>query len=79
MSTNSKTRKLKFGRQSRLAENAVNLHCAMIYKGREYLGTIAGVRYDDLLGIYRLTVRHFNGELWDFEPSALSVNILEGQ
>lgn len=77
-------RKLKFTKFG-LAENPLQLHCSMTYQGREYLGVIIGREYDEQKGFTYLTIRHFNGEPWkdkegkELKPTALSVDILDGQ
>lgn len=50
---------------------------AFDYQGRTLLGDVTGVRYDEVTGCIRLTVRHFNGEPWPIEPPASSVMVLE--
>ena len=62
-------------RKGRLAEQPIGHHVQMTYQSREWLGEVKAVRYDN--GYYRLTVHHFNGEPWPFEPSLLSVNVID--
>lgn len=52
-------------------------HVVFPYKGRELLGEVVGVRYEEISGATRLTVRHMNGEMWPVEPCARLVNVLE--
>ena len=50
---------------------------ALTYGGRELLGDVIDARWDQVTGGVRLTVRHFNGELWPIEPIASAVNVLD--
>ena len=52
-------------------------HVTLNWQGRSLIGEVIGVAYDAVCGCFRLTVRHFNGELWPVQPSALAVNVLE--
>lgn len=52
-------------------------HVTMPYQGRELLGTVKDVSYDQVCGCYRLTVNYFCGDEWPIRPPALAVNVLE--
>lgn len=52
-------------------------HVVFSYKSRALLGEVIAIRYEAITGATRLTVRHFNGELWPIEPCARLVNVLE--
>lgn len=59
-----------------VAQDYRGAHATLSYHGRTLLGTIVNI-WRDHIGYTRLTVRHFNGEPWPFEPCATSVNILD--
>lgn len=63
----------KFG----LKHDPRGAHVTLEHQGRTLLGEVLSVAYDSVCGCFRLTVRHFNGELWPIQPSALAVNVLE--
>lgn len=46
------------------------------HRGQVLLGNVVNGWYDGL-GYGRLTVRHFNGELWPLEPCAMFVHHIE--
>jgi hypothetical protein len=48
----------------------------MQYQGRTLLGDVIGARYDEIRGVVLLKVKHFCGDMWPFEPTALSVDVL---
>ena len=75
LQTPAPPRRLKFNRHG-LAENPLRLHCTMKWKGRDLLGEIIGYRYNEVTGYTHLIVRHFNGELWPIQPTALTVEII---
>ena len=52
-------------------------HVTMQWKGRILLGEVTSAWRDEVTGAIRLSVRHFNGEPWSIEPTALSVDVLE--
>lgn len=49
---------------------------AFDYGGRRYLGDVGGAYFDEVTGVTRLRVRHFNGESWPMDPPARSVEVL---
>ncbi len=51
-------------------------HITMTWHGRTLLGTVQDVMRDDVCGCFRLTVRHFNGEVWPVQPCAMAVDVL---
>lgn len=52
-------------------------HVTLAIDGRVLLGEVVDAWYDKASGCVRLRVRHFNGEPWPCEPSALDVDVLE--
>jgi hypothetical protein len=62
----------KFGMKS----NPVGAQVMLEWKGRTLLGDVLAVGYDSVCGCFRLSVRHFNGEMWPVQPSALAVDVL---
>lgn len=54
-------------------------HVTLVYQGRELIGEVVGAAYDAVCGCVRLTVRHFNGESWPVQPTALAVSVLVRQ
>lgn len=69
------TRKFKFGKFG-MKEDPRYAHVTLAYQGRDLLGEVIGVRFDEVCGCFRLTIRHFCGDLWPIEPSATAVNVL---
>lgn len=63
----------KFG----LTHDPRGAHVTLTLAGRDLIGEVIAARYDEVAGCIRLTVRHFNGEPWPIEPTALAVNVLE--
>lgn len=63
----------KFG----LKVNPVGAQVVMQYQGRTLLGDVVGVERDEVCGVCRLQVLHFNGEAWPMSPTALAVDVLE--
>ena len=72
MTRTNRIRHNKFG----LAENPVGLHVKMTYKGRTLLGDVKATRRDELLGAIILTVHHFCGQPWPFEPGSYQVEVI---
>lgn len=62
----------KFG----LKHDPRGAHVALVHLGRELLGEVVEASYDAVCGCVRLTVRHFNGETWPIQPSAMAVDVL---
>lgn len=54
-------------------QDYIGSHCALEQGGRLFLGEITDVCPDEML----CTVKHFNGELWPFNPSLYRLEILE--
>ena len=65
----------KFG----LKVDPMGAHVTLTYAGRTLLGEVTGVDRDEVCGVLRLTVKHFNGEPWPIQPSALAVDVLVRQ
>lgn len=68
--------KLPYGKYG-LTVNPIGAQCTLTWEGRELLGDIIGYEWDGVSGGVRLTVRHFNGDLWPLRPMARAVDILE--
>lgn len=62
----------KFG----LTQDPRGGHCTLEYQGRTLIGEVTGV-YRNNHGYTLLTVKHFNGEPWPLDPSAMVVEMLE--
>ena len=62
----------KFG----LRVNPVGAQVVLQYRGYTLLGDVIGLCRDDVCGVVRLRVRHFNGDMWPIEPTALAVDVL---
>ena len=52
-------------------------HVTLNYQGRTLLGEVTDCWRDEVCGVVRLTVRHFNGESWPIYPAAMAVNVHE--
>ena len=54
-------------------------HVTMQWQGRTLLGEVTSAYYDDASYVpyVRLRIRHFNGEPWPIEPTAMSIDVLE--
>ncbi len=68
------TRKLKSTRWG--IENAVGHQVVMDYKGRTLLGDVVAMERNPTLGVFILTVNHFNGQEWPIQPRAMAVDVL---
>jgi hypothetical protein len=64
-----------FTRKGRLVKSPLGAQVVMNWQGRELLGDVVDVREER--GYWKLTVRHFNGELWPVEPVLSAVRVLE--
>lgn len=62
----------KFG----LAENPIGLKVSMPWKNRTLLGDVVGCVYNDVRGVFVLTVRHFCGDDWPVSPVASAVEVI---
>lgn len=72
MANTTKFQFTKFG----LKHDPRGAHVTLALHGRELLGEVIDAAYDSVCGCIRLTVRHFNGELWPVQPSAMAVDVL---
>lgn len=52
-------------------------HVTLEFKGRTLLGEVIGRYRDVTTGGIMLKVKHFNGEMWPFDPSITAVDVLE--
>lgn len=68
-------RRIRFCKHG-LAENPEGYQVAMHWKGRELLGDVLRCEYNHTRGVFNLTVRHFNGEIWPIQPVASAVQVL---
>jgi hypothetical protein len=75
---NTLTTKFKFNKFGMKADPR-GAHVSLSLNGRDLLGEVIGVVYDDVCGCFRLAVRHFNGEMWPIQPTALAVDVLVRQ
>lgn len=62
----------KFG----LTQNPIGGHCTLRWQGRLLIGEVTGV-YRNNHGYTLIRVKHFNGESWPLDPSAMAVEMLE--
>lgn len=69
-------RKLRFTRWG-LAENPTGQYVAMQLRDSLLLGEVTGFERNEVRGMIMLTVKHFNGEPWPFQPAALAVDVLD--
>ena len=72
MANTTKFQMNKFGMKS----NPCGAHVVLEVGGATLLGEVVGVVRDDVCGCFRLSVRHFNGEMWPIQPSAMAVDVL---
>jgi hypothetical protein len=64
-------------RKGRLIFNPMRCHVTMQWRGRQLLGEVVGVMYDEPLGVFRAVVNHFNGEPWPVYPALTALGFLD--
>lgn len=67
------TRPVRFTRWG--VENLVG-EFVLCTSGRRRLGEVVAMEYDPHRGVYELTVKHFNGELWSIKPIASAIRVI---